>query len=86
MSNTSQFAERGDPWGRPSRFEPVEFHDEGGPIARPYNPRFRDPPKPKAKPVDWHVLHRLKTLRSYTHQTVDDPEARERVRSNWHKD
>lgn len=70
MSNAKQFEERGDPWGRPSRFEPVEFPDEGGPIERPFNPNFRDAPKAQVQPVDWRQLHRLRTVRSYTHQTI----------------
>lgn len=70
MSNVKQFEERGDPWGH-SRFAPTEYPDMGGPIERPYNPDFRDPPKPKPNPVDWRLKHRLRTVKGYTHQTIE---------------
>lgn len=73
MTNAKQFEERGDPWGNPSRFEATEFPDQGGPIERPYDPNFRDTPPPPSNGrfKDWRQRHRLRTVRGYTHQTIE---------------
>ena len=85
MSNPEEFESRGNPWGY-SRFAPTEFPDQGGPIARPYNPKFTDAPKPKSPGRPWRLMHQIKTVKAYSHKVVVDDDVMNRVRNNWIKE